>query len=363
MKEVVATGATVEEAVKNGCQELGLKEDQIEYEVIEMPQPKKFGIFGGTLASVKVKEKLDPETVALNYLTDILTAMNVRDLGISVETTPERVIFNINGNDKDLGMVIGRRGDTLSALQYLVSLASNNVGEEYFKVSLNVKNFREKREHTLENMAAKVSYKAIKLQKNIALEHMSPYERSIIHTAVQSIDGVTSWSIGENEKRHVVIGPEGLNEGEDGIPEKYAKLHDNRGKGGNRRGGYNGNSRYRKNYNSQGRGGYRGNNYSDEGDDENRGEGRGYRGGRSRSNYGSRGNYSRNGYSGRRNNYNGYSRAEGEEGGYQSYDKDEKNRETPAATAPKSDYDKGARYGKIDVKNTSSGNDSTEENN
>ncbi len=299
MKEIIVTGATIEEALENGRAQLEADADSIEYEVLEQPQQKILGIFGGAPAKLRVYVKKTPASVAIAYLTDILTNMGVHDLEITEEVTEERTILNINGNDDDLGVVIGHRGDTLTALQYLVSLTANNACEGYFKVSLNVKNFREKREKTLETVASKTAFKAIKLQKNIALEPMSPYERSIIHTAVQNIDGVTSWSVGENERRHVVIGPEGLDEGADGIPAKYAKLNSNRREHGGRGYGKGNYGRRRNDYNRSGRGG---------------------RGGYGR---GGRGEYRER---------SSYSRAN-----------------TPAApTTPKSDYEGSFTYGKID---------------
>ena len=303
MKEIIVTGATVEDAIANGCAQLEADRESVDYEVIEQPQQKILGLFGGAPAKVRVFVKETPASVAIAYLTDILTNLGVKDLEITEEVTDERTILNINGDDDDLGVVIGHRGDTLTALQYLVSLTANNMCEGYFKVSLNVKNFREKREKTLETVASKTAYKALKLQKNIALEPMSPYERSIIHTAVQNIDGVTSWSVGENERRHVVIGPEGLDEGSDGIPVKYAKLNNNRRDRGR---GYGRNS-----YSQNGRSDY----------------GRGSRGGYGKNGYG-RGN--RNGYRDR----NSYSRPYCSENRTQS--------------TPKSDYDGSFSYGKID---------------
>ena len=304
MKEIIVTGATVEEALENGCAQLDADREAVDYEVIEQPQQKILGLFGGAPAKVRVFVKETPSSVAIAYLTEILTNMGVKDLEITEEVTDERTILNINGDDDDLGVVIGHRGDTLTALQYLVSLTANNACEGYFKVSLNVKNFREKREKTLETVASKTAYKAQKLQKNIALEPMSPYERSIIHTAVQKIDGVTSWSVGENERRHVVIGPEGLDEGADGIPVKYAKLNTNRRERNGR--GY-------------GRGGYN-------------------RSGRNEYGRGSRGGYNKGAY------------GRGNKGGYHersSYSKsyDEGNR---VSATPKSDYEGNFTYGRID---------------
>lgn len=321
MKEVIVTGTTIPEAVANGCEKLEAEKDKVEYEVLEQPQPKKFGIFGGAPAKVRVFIKDTPTSVAIEYITNILETMGIKNLEITEEVTEERTILNINGDDDDLGVIIGHRGDTLTALQYLVSLAANNVCSEYFKISLNVKNFREKREKTLETVASKTSYKAVKLQKNIALEPMSPYERSIIHTAVQNIDGVTSWSVGENEKRHVVIGPEGLDEGSDGIPVKYAKLNNNRN---NNRGGYNRSGR--NNYGN--RGGY---NKS----------GRGY----------NKGGYNKGGY---RKNYYRDNRDDSNRSGYNRY-----NSEDYTPSKPKSDYNNGFLYGRIDVKKDD--NNSSEE--
>ena len=168
MKEIIVTGATVEEALENGCAQLDADREAVDYEVIEQPQQKILGLFGGAPAKVRVFVKETPSSVAIAYLTEILTNMGVKDLEITEEVTDERTILNINGDDDDLGVVIGHRGDTLTALQYLVSLTANNACEGYFKVSLNVKNFREKREKTLETVASKTAYKAQKLQKNIA---------------------------------------------------------------------------------------------------------------------------------------------------------------------------------------------------
>lgn len=397
MKEIIVTGATIPEAVENGCQQLGIEVYKAEYEVLEQPKGlfslfskvkvrvycddddndisdddadddfleedtdddeldlmetvddseddesedavevsenentdvvfsedeiQTDGIGEETIQEADTEKAAEPEdyseatAAAVRYLSEILGLMGVRELDITAEPDGERTILNINGNDDDLGVVIGHRGDTLTALQYLVSLAANNCCKGYFKVSLNVKNFREKRERTLETVASKTAYKATKLQKNIALEPMSPYERSIIHTAVQAIEGVTSWSVGENEKRHVVIGPVGLDEGGEGMPVKYAKVGGRNGRSNYNRGGY-GRSSYnrgsRSNYNNN-RGGYR-KNYRDGGERDSRGyrDNRGYR-------------------DDRRNN------------GY-------RNTENRTTTRTKSNYETGFTYGKIEIDN------------
>ena len=132
----------------------------------------------------------------------------------------------------DMGPIIGRRGDTLDAIQYLGSLVLNNALDEHVRLSVDTENYREKRAESLERLARKMAMKVVKAHRSMTLEPMNPYERRIIHTAVQEVEGAKSWSEGEDLARHVVIGPEG--------GERYVK-RDNR-RGGNNRGrngGYN----------------------------------------------------------------------------------------------------------------------------
>ena len=133
---------------------------------------------------------------------------------------------------ENIGFIIGHRGETLDSLQYLASLVANHVDESYYRITLDVGNYREKRKETLENLGRKMAARAVKTGRNASLEPMNPYERRIIHTAVQEVEGAKSWSEGEDLARHVVIGPEG--------GERYVR-RDNR-RGGNNRGrnvGYN----------------------------------------------------------------------------------------------------------------------------
>jgi spoIIIJ-associated protein len=132
--------------------------------------------------------------------------MNLKELEITSEKNEDSAVFNIEG--EDVGFVIGRRGETLDALQYLTSLVANHVENSYFKVTVNTGNYREKRENTLEILGRKLAFKAAKTGKKTVLEPMNPYERRIIHTAVQKVRGAISWSEGENANRHVVIGPD-----------------------------------------------------------------------------------------------------------------------------------------------------------
>lgn len=259
-REVITTGATTDEAIEKGCQELGLNLDEVKFEILELPKQKTLGLFGGSPATVRVYVERDPAKEAKEYLNSIIKAMGLDNIDIEIKYNEEGGGAELDLTGEGLGNVIGRHGETLSALQYLVSLSANNTGEEYYRITINIGNYREKHESSIENFARKTAQRALKLNTNLALEPMNPYERRIIHTAVQEIEGVSSWSVGEGASRHVVIGPEGVNEGEDGLP-----VNKSRGYG---RGGYNngysgrgyGRGGY-KNYGS-GKGGYKNRRYS-----------------------------------------------------------------------------------------------------
>ncbi len=357
--EVIAYGATTEEAIDKGCKELGLSRDDVQFEVIELPKSKTFGLFGGSPASVRVyvesDEEEEPEVFeeeepaeydiketkteisadqisqqgqqAADYLLNIIKAMGLHNVTVDIVPNEDGNGVSLDLKGDNLGAVIGRRGETLAALQYLVSLAANNSGDEYFRVAINIGNYREKREGSLENLAKKTALRSIKIGRNLALDPMNPYERRIVHTAVQSIEGATSWSVDEGAKRHVVIGPVGVAEGEDGLPVNHNRNRNNNNRGNygrrgnyqqrggynNRRGGYNRN--YNRDYSrddsydTENNGGYsRG--YNNDGynrDSDNRG---GYNRGYNNRGYNNnrRGNY--NGGYNRNNNYSSNENAE-----------------------------------------------------
>ena len=274
-KEVIATGATTDEAIENGCAELGVEREKVSFEIIELPKTKTFGLFGGAPAKVRVYIENKRGDVAAEYLGNIIEAMGLHSVEIEVVENEDGSGAALNLTGDGLGAVIGRRGETLAALQYLVSLAANNSGEEYYRVSINIGNYREKREGSLENLAKKTATRSVKIGRNLALDPMNPYERRIVHTAVQEIEGATSWSVGEGAKRHVVIGPEGVDEGGEGLPVNHSRNK------GNRSGSYGGG---RGGYNNRGRGGYGGG----RGGYNNRGNRGGYGGG-----YNNRGGYNK----------------------------------------------------------------------
>lgn len=187
---------------------------EAECDILEMPTKKTLGLFGGSPARVRAFIE-EPEQPAVHnpveeataYLRNVLAAMGLPDVEISVKEEETGAGFTLNGDD--LGFIIGHRGETLDALQYLASLVANHVEGAYFRLTLDVGSYREKRKETLEALGRKMAYRAVKSGRNSSLEPMNPYERRIIHTAVQTVEGAKSWSEGEDLGRHVVIGPEG----------------------------------------------------------------------------------------------------------------------------------------------------------
>ena len=206
IKEAIKEAETIEEAKALALAELGVNEDKAQFEVLVQPEKKKFGLFGGSLAKVRVFYEETPTDIAKAYLSDVLTKLGVTNVVIEATETEDGAEFDVNGDD--IGFIIGHRGETLDALQYLTGLVVNHIHDEYFRVIINIGNYREKREKTLEVLGRKLAFRACKTGEKVSLEPMNPYERRIIHTAVQKVRGATSWSEGENLQRHVVIGPD-----------------------------------------------------------------------------------------------------------------------------------------------------------
>ncbi len=207
IKEVIGVGENEIEALADARKQLGLGEDDnINFEVIQRAEKKKFGLFGGSPAKVKAWIDASPADKAEEFLRSVLSAMKLTELTVDVEKDEKGAKFNIEG--EDIGYVIGRRGETLDSLQYLTSLVANHQDNSYFKITIDTGNYREKREKTLEILGRKIAFKVAKTGKKVVLEPMNPYERRIIHTAVQKINGVISESEGENSNRRVVIKPD-----------------------------------------------------------------------------------------------------------------------------------------------------------
>lgn len=204
-KELVVTAPSVEEAKDKLVEQLGVSVKHIRFEVICEPQKKALGLFGGADAQVKGTVVDSPADAAKMYLEDVLAGMGAKDFTVTIIEKDETCTLSIEG--EDLGFVIGRRGETLDALQYLAGLIANRVDNSYYRINVDIGNYRQKREKTLVSLARKMAGQAARTGRKTSLEPMNPYERRIIHTTVQEIEGATSWSIGSDASRHVVIGP------------------------------------------------------------------------------------------------------------------------------------------------------------
>lgn len=232
LREAIATGDTIEQAKEAACRELGVESYEAEFEVLQLPVKKTFGLFGGSPAKVRAFIRTSPADAAVEYLRTILGHMGVTDVTFTVKEEENGALISISG--EDVGFIIGHRGETLDALQYLAGLVSNHVDNSYYRVTLDIGNYREKRRETLEVLGRKIAAKAVRTGRNTSLEPMNPYERRIIHTAVQTVEGAKSWSEGEDLGRHVVIGPI---EGERPQPQRRPKGRRPDGKGGRPQGG------------------------------------------------------------------------------------------------------------------------------
>lgn len=207
IKEAICTGATIDEARHNALAQLNAPEDaDVNTEVIDLPVKKKFGLFGGAPAKVRAfyTYEENPVQEAVDYLTKILSGIGVENPGVTYKKENDGYLFDIACGEKH-GTVIGRRGETLDALQYLVSLVLNKDSEKYIRLTLNVGDYREKRALTLKSVAAKNAKQVLRTGRKVTLEPMNPYERRMIHTAIQDIEGVSSHSVGSDMDRRVVI--------------------------------------------------------------------------------------------------------------------------------------------------------------
>ena len=272
IKEAIGVAPTIEEAIKMATDSLHAPIDaDVKVEIVTFPKKKILGLFGGADAQVKAfyddgvkeapvkevkkeqasKKKVESkpqakketpkkevkkdapkketkkdapkkekapevdlsgieakETPATEYLKSILNGMGFSDVTVTAKETEEDIYFEIVSSE-DYGNIIGRRGETLDALQYLTRLFVNRSEDNNKRVALNVGDYRKRREETLRALAKRQASKVSKYGRSSALEPMNPYERRIIHTAIQEIEGVTSHSVGEGDRRRVVITPEG----------------------------------------------------------------------------------------------------------------------------------------------------------
>lgn len=203
MRSQEFSAKTVEDALKLALESFGLGADDVTYEVLEQPS-KGFLGFGGKNAVIKVTEKYSPERVGRAFLLQIFRDMHL-EADVKVTKKDEYYLYEIVG--ENLGILIGRRGDTLDALQFLLNLVLNKESTEKIKGILDVENYREKREETLEHLGIKLAERARRTGQRVVLEPMNPQERRIIHMVLQDDKTVTTYSEGEEPYRKVIIVP------------------------------------------------------------------------------------------------------------------------------------------------------------
>lgn len=204
MKQVTASGQTMDDAIESALQQLNATRDQVEIDIIDEGKKGMFGIFGAKRSIVKVTIKQDPVEQAEKYLTEILQAFS-DDLSINVTREDNNLTFNLSG--EKIAMVIGKRGQTLNAIQHLVQVMFNRQSSEFYRIVVDAEGYRSRRAETLKQLANRLADKAIKIRKNVTLEPMPSYERKIIHSVLQDNPRVETHSDGSDPNRFVIIKP------------------------------------------------------------------------------------------------------------------------------------------------------------
>ncbi|NVT47440.1 protein jag [Listeria monocytogenes] len=203
MRDITAQGSNVEEAIQNALATLETTRDKVEVEVLDEGKKGIFGIVS-RLAMVKVIEKEDGIQVAIDYLLDVATKMGAV-ITIDVEEVGKDVKLQIKGDS--LGMLIGKHGQTLNALQYLTQLIANKTTSQYKNIIVNVGDYRERRHETLVILANKMADKALKTKRAVHLEPMPSFERKIIHAILSENEQIETHSEGRDPYRYIVIKP------------------------------------------------------------------------------------------------------------------------------------------------------------
>lgn len=204
MDYVEFTGKTVDEALTEALIKLETTSDKIEYNVIDKGSSGILGFIGGKPAKIQVRKIYSLEDKTRELLENIFKAMKI-EVKVDIDFKESEGIMNINLSGDEMGIIIGKRGQTIDSLQYIVSLAVNKDNESYIRVKIDTENYRQRRKETLENLAKNIAYKVKRTRKSVSLEPMNPYERRIIHSALQNDKYVATKSDGEEPYRHVIV--------------------------------------------------------------------------------------------------------------------------------------------------------------
>ncbi len=203
MEFIEISGKTVEDAITEATVKLGATSDEIEYEVVQEGSNGFLGI-GSKPAIIKVKKKDSIDDFIKEFLGKIFESMELK-VDIVITKSENDKVLDIDLRGDDMGVLIGKRGQTLDSLQLLTNLAVHKNFEEYYKVKMDTENYRKRRKDTLENLAKNIAYKVKRTKRAVSLEPMNPFERRVIHSALQNDKYVTTHSEGEDPYRYVVV--------------------------------------------------------------------------------------------------------------------------------------------------------------
>jgi len=201
-KTLIVTGKTVEEAVKSGLAQWNVPENRVKVQVLEQASKGLFGLFGSKEAKVQLELIPDAIEEAVHFLEDVFSTMQV-NVKIERDVSKEGIQLNLTG--AELGILIGRRGQTLDSLQYLVNIVANRYSDKHMRIVLDAEHFRDRRKKTLEDLSSRLANRVIRTKKDVVLEPMSPADRKIIHSQLQDHPSVRTYSKGDEPNRRVVI--------------------------------------------------------------------------------------------------------------------------------------------------------------
>ena len=204
MEYIEVSAKTVEDAISEAAIKLEVPSDKIEYEVITEGSTGFLGLIGSKPAVIKARKKFNLLDHTKDFLARMFKAMNV-DVNSTVDYDEESRTMNIVFDGEDMGLLIGKRGQTLDSLQYIISLVVNKESDSYIRIKVDTENYRERRKATLENLAKNLAYKVKRTRRPVSLEPMNPYERRVIHSVLQNDRYVCTHSEGEEPYRKVVI--------------------------------------------------------------------------------------------------------------------------------------------------------------
>jgi spoIIIJ-associated protein len=203
MEFIEISAKTVDDAITEACQKFSVTSDKLEYEVIEEGSAGFLGL-GSKSAVIKARVKSSVKDIAKTFLNDVFEAMKLTVV-IDIRFDEVENIMDIDLSGDEMGILIGKRGQTLDSLQYLTSLVVNKDVENYIHVKVDTENYRKRRKDTLENLAKNIAFKVKRTKRAVSLEPMNPYERRIIHSALQNDRYVTTHSEGDEPFRRVVV--------------------------------------------------------------------------------------------------------------------------------------------------------------